>query len=153
MNLKREKLKMTLSSPIYGWSNVCIQNPTNKKRNVKIAHSYVFPFFWDFAEAFKVIKFKKRYEIYIEEEGPVTLIRFDNLGKDVKVSINKLYCKDYLKKNYFYYFKPFSFICNKEELKRDYKKTMLNHLKKCRNGYDHEYFDWQYKVSDLREIR
>ena len=151
--MKRAELKMTLGRPIYGWSDVVIQNPTNKKRNVKIDHSYVFPFYDNFQDALKKITFKKSAEFIIEEEGPETLIRLDNLGKDVKITINKIYCKKKLRNNYSYYFKPFSFICNKSKLKRDYKTILIKHFIKNKVEYNHEYFDWNYGIEDIRKIK
>ena len=152
MNLKRANLKITLSKPVYGWSAVLIKNPINKKRNVKIDHSFVFPFYDDMQDAIKKISFKKTAEFIIEEEGPETLIRFDNLGKDVKITINKIYCRKSLRNNYSYYFKPFSFICNKEKLKKDYKKDILNNFIKYKNDYRHKYFDWNYSITDIRKF-
>lgn len=150
--MKRANLKITLNKPIYGWSDVVIKNPTNKNRNVKIDHSFVFPFYDDMQIALKKISFKKSVAFIIEEEGPETLITFDNLGKDVKITINKIHCRKSLRNNYSYYFKPFSFICNKEKLKRDYKKLLLNHFIKYKNEYRNEYFNWNYNITDIRKI-
>lgn len=151
--MKRADLIMTLGSPKYGWSAVVIQNPTNKKRNVKIDHSYVFPFYDDFQDALKKITFKKSAEFIIEEEGPETLIRLDNLGKDVKITINKIYCRKKQRNNYSYYFKPFSFICDKEKLKRDYKKLLTKHFIKNKVEYNNDYFYWNYSIDDIRKIK
>lgn len=151
--MKRAKFKMSLSKPLYGWSLVKIENPTNKKRNIFIDHSYAFPMYQDFDNVLRDLKFKRKTEILIEEEGPETLISFYNLGNEIKVTFKK-FCRESSKKKYNYYFKPFTVIFNKKEFINSYIEIVYNHLFKYKSEYvkDH-YFSYYYDHICLRDCK
>ena len=151
--MKKEKFKIILGKPRYGWSGVRIENPTNKKRPVFIDHSFAFPMFQDFDDVLRDLRFKRKTEILIEEEGPETLISFYNLGNEIKVTFKK-FCRASSKKKYNYYFKPFTVVFNKKEFINSYIEIVYKHLFKYKSEYtkDH-YFSYYYDHICLRDCK
>lgn len=146
-----KKLKIKFKKPIYGWIETEIENPLNKKRKIKINHSGVFPFYQELIEILKSLKYKKQAKLIIEEEGPNTIIEFQNLGNIIKVKYTKL-CRKKLKQNYSYYFKPLIIKYNKKEFIKEYKKVLLNHFKKYKKDYLDEDYYFMFNIMDLKKL-
>lgn len=153
--MKKAKLKLKFGKMRYGWIDTEINNPTNKRRNVKINHSGVFPFYQDMIEALQSLKFKRKVQVLIEEEGSETLIAFYNLGNNIKVTFIKhpsIHYKGQKKSNYNYYFRPFTCIYNKKEFVKEFKKKLWKHYLKNKEQYlDYEYW-FMFSKTDFRKL-
>ena len=139
----------------HGWIDTEINNPTNKKRNVKLSHSGVFPFYQDIIEALQIIKYKRKTEVLIEEEGPETLISFYNLGNNIKVTFNKIHCSRHRrrsKNNYNYYFKTFTCIYDKKEFTAEFKNKLYKHYLKNKEQYLDDYYGFMFCKTDFRKL-
>lgn len=146
------KFKITLGRTKAGWMSVDIENPQNKKRNVKIAHSGVFPFFQELIDILESLKYKKKAKLEIQEEGPETHITFLNLGTTMRVTFEKAYCSESYRKNYRLYFKKFTTIHSKKQFTRHFKKTLWKHYLQNKKEYFHEYYEYSFDVMSLRKL-
>jgi hypothetical protein len=146
-----KKFKIKFEKPIYGWIRTEIENPINKKRNVKINHSGVYPFYQELIEILGTIKYKKKAKLIIEEEGPNTIIEFYNKGNVIEVKYIKL-CKKSLKENYSYYFKPFKAKYNKKEFIKEYKEKLMKHYLKNKKDYLDDNYWFMFNIMDLKKL-
>lgn len=146
------KLKITLGRTNSGWMNVDIENPHNKKRNVKIAHSGVFPFFQELIDILESLKYHKKAKLEIDEEGLETHITFLNLGNTIRVTFEKSYCSESYRKNYRLYFKKFTTTHSKKQFTQHFKKTLLKHYLQNKKEYNHECYDYMFDVMSLRKL-
>ena len=128
--MKQAKFELKLGTTRYGWMDVEITNPTNRKRPVTIEHSGAFPFFQELIDILQSLKYKKKAKLEIDEEGPETHITFLNLGNKIRVTFDKAYCSDWYRKKYNRYFKKFTCEYSKKDFTQTFKKTLWKHYLK-----------------------